>query len=130
MATYKSDKASASAPARYLHAGDVTEFATYTTSAVASSGDVVQMVKVDPGARVVSLVVKSDDTLAYAVGDGIDPNRYFATASVAAGTNNIAMVNLGYEYSAADTIDIAVGTGSALTAQTFQAIVTVAYDGD
>jgi len=128
MATFKSDKAQAAVPARYLHTGAVTEVCTYTTSALLSAGDVVQLMKVDPGARVVAIQSKSSDNLAYAIGDGVDSNRYFETASVST-TQNIALANIGYEYTAADTVDLIYASGAALTAQTIQAIVTVTYDG-
>jgi len=128
MATFKSDKAQAAVPARYLHAGDVTEHTTYTTSALLSAGDVVQLCKVDAGARVTAIQIKAADTLAYAVGDGVDSNRYFETASVAT-TQNIALANLGYEYTAADTVDLIYASGAAVTAMAIQATVTVSYDG-
>ena len=128
MATFTSDKAVSTVPARYLHAGAVTEVCTYTHSALASSGDVLQLIKVDPGAIVTAIVVKSTDTaVKIEIGDGVDPNRYLATTA-AGNTENVALVNLGYEYSAADTVDITFGTSAATTAAVVQAIVTVVYD--
>ncbi len=129
MATFKSDKAQTGAPARYLHSGDVTEFVTYTTSAVLSAGDVVELCKVDAGARVVAIQLKATDTgMLVEVGDGLDPNRYLASITSDA-TLNIALANVGYEYTAADTIDLTIGTSATVTEAVVQAIVTVAYDG-
>ncbi|HCO58910.1 MAG TPA: hypothetical protein DIT58_01855 [Porticoccaceae bacterium] len=128
MATLKSDKAQAAVSARYLHAGSVTEVCTYTTTATLSAGDVIQMMKVEPGAVVTGYQLKSTDgELTVALGDGLDPDRYLA-ATAAGSTLASPIVNLGYEYTASDTVDVLVGGSATGVANVMQAIITVTYD--
>ena len=53
MATFNSDRTQTTVPARFLHAGVIVETATYTGSATFSAGDVIEMVKLPSGARVI-----------------------------------------------------------------------------
>lgn len=141
MATLSSDKVATNLPRRSIHAGAFTEVAQFTGAAALSAGDVVQMVKVPAGARVVDLVyatnvLSQSVSAAISFGDGIDPNRY----SSAGGLSNItgvlgdglanAVTAVGYEYSADDTVDVTVGAagGDATSAPIIRAYVTMVVD--
>lgn len=137
MATYSSDKVSSLVPARVVHAGVTSEIAFYSASGTFSAGDVIQMVKVEPGAQVVDVRVYGN-TLAtsggatLSVGDGGDSGRYIATATV--GATVVGSLNkeggVNYEYTVADTVDVLVAAvGGDPTAQSVvKVIVELSYD--
>ena len=84
-----------------------------------SSGDVIEMITVPSGFRVVSLTIRytNDDGSTggtFEVGDGVDDDRFVTSQSIASGasvtyTGNTASAN-GYLYPAVDTIDITLGS--------------------
>lgn len=120
MATRQSAKVATGTPAKGLSAGLVAVTASYSVGAALSlsAGDVIQMVNVPKGATVVYMAVSggSGDALV-AVGDGIDPDRYIAHATMASASTVVRTItlnasNVPYVYSADDTIDIAVSTVS------------------
>ena len=119
MATFTSNKAAAGVATRSLHAGPVVEVAVYTASASWSAGDVIQMVKVPAGAKVVDVTVTSNTLVAsgaagWEIGDGIDTNRYAAGSGAATilETGIDLHTGLNYEYSAEDTVDVRLTSGS------------------
>lgn len=120
MATFKGSKATSGVQAKALHAGPVEVMSQYTGSATLSAGDVIEMVKVPKGARVLSYTVSTEmddssvSTGILNIGDGIDDDRYFS-GTVTDGTAVSTMLHggFGYEYSAEDTVDITVdGVGN------------------
>lgn len=139
MATYKSDRAQTGVQARFIESGTVTEYAEYTGSATLSAGDVIQMVKVQAGARVTRIAYVGNvldattGTILVTVGDGLDVDRY--DASVSLGTTVLfgldsAGLFTDYEYTADDTIDIKFAdVGSSPTAVPIvRMIVDFRYD--
>lgn len=74
-----------------------------------SAGDVIQMIKVPANATLQYLATRFNYLDAsFSVGDGLDADRYNATATrtVAQGWFNITTGTVPYTYSADDTIDI------------------------
>ena len=132
MATYKSDRAQAAISARMIHAGVVAEFASYNTSGTLSAGDVVQMVKVQAGGRLVGYQLSQlDEPVAVYLGDGIDKDRYSLTASTGPTVvlDQVRTVGVGYEYSADDTIDMIYWLGQSATGvNRYRMIAYIAYD--
>lgn len=131
MATLKATRALAGVPARTLHAGAIVETSRYTASATVSNGDVVQMVKVPAGARVVDLTYGCSVAGTVAIGDGLDTNRYRATASIAVSTvlsGVSAIAGLNYEYTADDTIDVHLAAKFATTVPVIDLHVTYVVD--
>jgi len=120
MGTFTSNKAATGAQARFVQAGANAVYAEYTGTATLSAGDVIQMVKVPKGAIVHDIVVTTNvlhagstgSAAILLVGDGVDDNRYFDQVSA----SGLAVIksgleiaaNHGYEYTAADTVDITV----------------------
>ncbi len=137
MATLKSSKIDNQSP-REVHAGVVTETAEYTGSASFSAGDVVQMVQVPKGAKVLEVTISGNQwtsgsaDAAYIVGDGNDVDRYMTTASV----SSVVIARMGavtghnYEYTADDTVDVTINAqgSSATTAPIIRLSVTYAVD--
>ena len=90
--------------------------------------DVVQMVKVCNGARVVAVrlsvdALDSSTGIVTAVGDGDDDDRFITGSTIgrsgASGYQNMnAHTGLGYAYTADDTIDFKVTTAATGTAST------------
>jgi hypothetical protein len=126
MATIVSNEATSTISPKYTVPGSFAMFCSHTYTA--SSGDVVQMLKVQNGFRVSNVLFTQSITPASAgdtvtlnmtVGDGNDVDRYISTFSASASVvrvlNNAA--GLGYLYTANDTIDVAItsitGSGSA-----------------
>lgn len=120
MATKTSSKVAAGTPAKSLSVGLVAVTATYSVNASLSAGDVIQMVNVPKGAKVVYMAcfgIGTNQEALVAVGDGIDENRYAGYSTLGAATSaplTLAGEAVGapYEYSVDDTIDIAVSTVS------------------
>ena len=135
MATYTATRVSSAIPPKYSPTDLVVEYAQYSGSATYSAGDVIQFFKVDAGARFVyGHITTNEDTKTvqntYAVGDGVDTDRYFASASVVPTTiGRMPDRNTGntYEYTAADTIDVRIeatgGTGGATILISMTALV-------
>lgn len=124
MATFTGPKAKSGVQAKALHAGENVIYGTYSASATLSAGDVIQMVKVPDGARVTGITVSGNLDLSTVpaavinVGDGIDDDRYFSgVLSEPSAVNTMFHGGHGYEYSAADTIDVTVdGIGGSANA--------------
>jgi hypothetical protein len=120
MATVTANKAKAGVAARTLHAGMNTAYSEYTGTATLAAGDIIQMVKVPKGAIVHDMVISTNilnaastgSAAILTVGDGVDPNRYHDQISASAlavlvqGFDTTLGANHGYEYTAADTVDI------------------------
>ena len=135
MATLKGTGAGDGAQPRAVHAGVNSIISTYTFTATSSAGDVVQMVKIPDGARILDVKVKANvGNALVSVGDGGDSGRFIATATVSA---SIAELNvpggLAYQYDVSDaaipqhdTIDITVAdTGAVSTTFTLLAVYEV-----
>tara|TARA_R110002126_G_scaffold287442_1_gene440258 strand:- start:229 stop:639 length:411 start_codon:yes stop_codon:yes gene_type:complete len=94
-----------------------------------ASAEVVELFKIPQGAQVIAffsnVVTIEDSASTVLVGDGVDPNRYLnlTDMAVAGSTAGIA-ANLGYVYTADDTID---ATFSAAAADTLVVDFTVVY---
>lgn len=88
--------------------------------------DVVQMIKVQSGERVLDVILSVDDLdsstgIELGVGDGGDDDRYITASTIgqAGGLARMARhVGHGYAYTADDTIDIKVTTAATGTAAT------------
>ena len=134
MGTFTATKAKAGAQARFVSAGMNTAYSEYTATATLSAGDVIQMVKVPKGAIVHNLVVTTNVLQAGStgsaaillVGDGVDTNRYFdevSASGVAVIKSGLEIAaNHGYEYTAADTIDITFADASGSSVATAAAV--------
>lgn len=132
MATYQGTGATNGAQPRAVHAGVNSHVSTYTFTATSSAGDVVQMVKIPDGARILDVKVKADNGNALiSVGDGGDSGRFISTATVSASMASLNVPGgLGYQYDVSDgaipqsdTIDITVANSGAASA-TFTLVVT------
>ena len=123
MATYESSKVADGVQPKGLRVGLVAVDAQFSVGAAGSlaAGDVIQMIKVPKGAKLVYLSVSggSGDALV-AVGDGGDTDRYIAYATMSSSSTVVRTItlhanNVPYEYSVDDTIDINVSTVSVAT---------------
>lgn len=119
MATYKATAAADGASAKYLHEGTVSVKSTYTWTATASVGDVVQMVKVPYGAIIDDIVVYATGGDHADIGDGGSVNRFKDSASALTTMHSLRIhgvgTTVGYQYSASsavspryDTIDLTI----------------------
>ena len=109
--------------------------AVYTLTAALVEADVIQMIPVAPGERVVDLILIVEDldthvspTITLDVGDGDDPDRYVDGATIGQ-TGGVARFGSGVAsdaaaiaanklYTAADTIDVTVSAAVATGATT------------
>jgi len=94
-----------------------------------ASAEVVQLFKVPQGAQVIAffsnVVTVEDSTSTILVGDGVDPNRYLNLTNMQTlGATPAIAANLGYVYTADDTID---ATFSANACDTLVADFTIVY---
>lgn len=118
MATITGTHASAGVQPKALRVGLVSVVATYSVNTSLSTGDVLQMIKVPVGARVVDLKVTYDSSGqgSMIVGDAVDTDRYITEVAVSAGLNTVQTMNNGtvapYTYSTDDTIDIVFSLSS------------------
>ena len=106
------------------------------TYADLTSGSQDAAINMPPGSSVIGgrLVIETAFNSATSdvaiVGDGADDNRYLASASIAATGIIGTWLVTGYEYTAADTIDIQwTGTGAAPTAGAGRLEVEYIIDG-
>jgi len=98
-----------------------TAVGSYLLSSPLQGGQIIPMVAVPGGARILDVVLSSDDLdngagLALHVGDGQMGNRYLAASSVAQEGGLARMSNQighGYRYKESDTIDVTVATAPA-----------------
>jgi len=137
MTTYQSSKVAATVPAR-SGLGLVSVCAEYALTAALAAGDVIKMVKVPKGARVVDVQLSTTDldthgtpTIALDVGDDGDTDRFIAGSTIGQ-AGGVARLNSHaghmYTYTEDDTIDVAVGTGPATGATTGTIRCTALYD--
>lgn len=137
--TFTSDKAASTVQAR-TGLEVIPVYAEYELTAALVDDDVIQMVKVPEGARVLEVILTTDDldtdaspALALNVGDGSDPNRYIAASTIGqtGGTvrmgQGIVTSTSSHTYAADDTIDIHVETAPATGAATGTLCLTVLY---
>lgn len=111
---------------------------TYELSAALVVNDVIQMVKVPKGARIVEVILGSDDldtggspAIILAVGDGTTADRFVTGSTIAQGAGLVRLNQvdgIGYVYTAEDTIDIKVTTAPATGATSGTLNLTVIYD--
>ena len=144
MATNQGSRAKSGTQARLVHAGTWTEYSEYTASATLAAGDIIQMVKVPKGARLVDLAVawnrlaaaSTGSAVILNVGDGVDNDRYMTQLSASSTSIQRGIQRfdgMGYEYTADDTIDIVMedlGTSALETAAAvFRMWATLSIDG-
>ena len=140
MATLKSNKVTANAPARDLPSGVLAVVGTYALGAALALNDVIQMVTVPAGATILDVLLAVTDldtggspAIVLTVGDGGDTDR-FVTASTVGQAGGVARLNAttgaGYKYTAKDTIDVLVSTGPATGATSGTVSLTVLYTMD
>lgn len=126
MTKYTSSAAQASAPAKHpINAGQaITVYGEYTSTVAFANADVIEMVRVPAGARILDMVLTSTDidtngaaTVTLSVGDGGSTARYISAATIgqAGGISKGIGVfgGFGYVYTAEDTIDVIIPTGPA-----------------
>lgn len=112
----------------------------YSLTADASAGDTFQMIKIPNGATIVDLMFEgnSSDAFTYTVGDGVDPDRFIASASISAAASRgvVVAAALPYRYSLSanadpqhDTIDVVLTAVTATVALDFQLTVFYLMDG-
>jgi hypothetical protein len=109
--------------------------AVYTLTAALAENDIIEMIPVAPGERVVDLILVSEDldthvspTITFDVGDGDDVDRYIDGSTIGQ-TGGVARMGSGVAsdaaaiainklYTAADTIDVKVSAAVATGATT------------
>lgn len=93
-------------------------YGSYTLTASSSVGDVIQMVKVPAGARIVGgrLTTTGIGLTGATVGDGGSSTRYTLSASFSATVKAFDATTMDYSYSVADTIDITINSVATATA--------------
>lgn len=127
--TYTTSKVAAGVQERETQVGVISVSASYDIAGGSAFiiNDVVQMVKVPVGARILYAKVTvpaldSSTGVVWALGDGGDDDRYItgATAgrSAAGGLQTINSVVSHYTYTADDTIDFKITTAATGTAST------------
>lgn len=135
MATVTSSAVASTVQARAAHAGLNYAYATYAVPASGdgtAANDVIQMVKVPAGARVLDVILTSEDldtnaspTTVFDVGDGDDPDRYIDGTTIGQGGGVVrigqsvaagATDGLFYRYTTEDTIDITVAAAGSTKA--------------
>ena len=88
------------------------------TFAGESSGEIIQMIAVKKGWKIVEVILQSDDlgtAVTLTVGDGGDPNRFVVAVNTDSGiyARLDNAVGINYEYTADDTIDLVTGSAAA-----------------
>lgn len=122
MATYTASGAQFGVQPKGLRAGLVAITSFYSLPTSASTGMVIQMVKVPANAQLVMAKLANTMTgqTTTQLGDGIDPDRYYAETTLSSSMGwiyceqNITPV-APYTYSADDTIDITISRVSIST---------------
>lgn len=122
--TYYSNEITLGNPARNVEKGDFDVYGKFTLSAALAINDVIQMCKVQAGARVLNMEIYCDDldtngtpTITFDVGDDGDVNRFgeALTLPQAGGFLRGIQTKAGfcYQYTDDNTIDIKVLAGPA-----------------
>lgn len=121
MAIYKTDAVKSDVKPDRSDAGVLLcRTGEYTADGAMAAANVIQMVPVPEGAKIVDIKIMADASTAATldVGDGNDTDRFFdgldGTSAVAAGlvADGAGIDAINYVYEADDTIDILVKTGS------------------
>lgn len=116
----------------------VTIYSEYAIGAALVINDVIQMVKVPKGARIVGVTLGADDldtngapTITLDVGDGGVSDRFVAASTIAqsgaAPATGIAKAGFGYVYTADDTVDVLVKAAPATGATSGSIRLAVTY---
>lgn len=143
MATLRTAKVAAGVQPRAGHEGVLAVSATYTLAAALALNDVIEMVKVPKGAKILNMHLASDDldtgsaAIILAVGDGTTVDRFIKGSTVAqAGgvarlgdgvTAALMSGAFGYTYTVDDTIDVKVTTAPATGTTAGDIVLTVFY---
>ena len=143
MATFTTLHTQSGAAARYTQSGPVVYADKYTLTTTSSATDIIQLVKVQPGARVLRINTYADSALvSYSVGDGDDSGKFLNTASaivsvIAAPTASTVQTvvrqlnignKLGYSYSVADTIDVRFDAAGGGSTTVLYYVIELVYD--
>ena len=112
--------------------------ATYTVSSALVVNDVIEMVKVPKGAKIVEVILACGDldtdgtpAVVLAVGDGTTADRFITGSTVgqAGGVTRLGVAaGLGYVYTANDTIDIKATTAADAMSSAADVTLTVVYE--
>lgn len=139
MATYKTTRVSTPQPIR-AGQGVIQVSATYTVATALALNDIIEMVNVPNGARILEVILVADDldtggspTIALEAGDGGDTDRFIKASNIGQAGGVARMDNPaggGYKYTANDTIDIKVSTGPATGATSVNVTLTAFYTLD
>lgn len=137
MTTYSNARVASGISPRSNQQGLTSVTATQTVSTALTTGDVIEMVKVPRGAKVLDVILTSEDldtgttaTIVLDVGDGGDTDRWIdgATTGQAGGTTRMNVATgLDHSYTADDTIDVLVQAGPATGATGVKITLTVLY---
>jgi hypothetical protein len=141
MATLYSDIVTADVPTYSRPAAGIplVAFGTYTLTAALAINDVIQMVKVPAGAKIVGITLATTDldtggspTITLDVGDDGDADRFVAASTIGqagGATNDILFSGYGYAYTAENTVDVLVKAAPATgaTSGTIELAVTYIY---
>lgn len=156
MATYVAPKAGAGVQPHDFKPGSNWITSTFTLAdaidstdgggtggAALANADVIQMLKVPKGARVLEVILTTTDldtngtpTLSFDVGDGDDVDRYIdgSTIGRTGGTDRlgsgIVTNTQAFTYTANDTIDVLVAAGPATGATSGTISLTVGFTTD
>lgn len=135
--TYTNARAASTVMPRSNHQGLTAVTATQTIATALVVNDVIEMVKVPNLARVVEVVLISEDldtgttaAVVLAVGDGAVTNRYISGSTIgqAGGVARMDQITaVDFAYSADDTIDVKVTTAPATGATGVKITLTVFY---
>lgn len=122
MATYTATEAQAGIQPKGLRVGLVAVTSEYSLNTSGSVGTTILMVKVPKGATPVMGWVGNSNAgqLTVQVGDGDDPDRYYAETTLSAAMGEVALFSnitptRRYTYSVDDTIDITISRVSVST---------------
>lgn len=137
MATITATAASSIVAPRFVHSG-VFSITGGPFTVSASSGDVIQMLKVPNAFKVKNVLMHTAATsgtaaMAITVGDGDDPNRFISASVSAAVVTRIGAgnptANPFYTYTANDTVDITVASISGSDSAGQTSIFTLVVEG-
>lgn len=137
MATYTNTKAGSGVQPRATHMGINSATATQTIATALTASDVIEMIKVPAGARVIDCILVAGDldtgatpAIVLEVGDGDDRDRWIdgSTVGQAGGVarNNVA-TGVDHTYATDDTVDVFVLTAPQTGATGVVVTLTVFY---
>jgi len=128
--TYYSAQVTLGDPPRFIGPGNFEVYGSFALTAALVINDVIQMVKVPPGARILDMEIYADDldtnvapSLLLEVGDDGDTDRFIEACTLGQDASFIRGIQTkaGFcydSYTAANTIDIKVNTAPATGAAT------------